>query len=299
DAIFVHDAETGAILDANEMALTLYGYTAEEMRRLNVEKLSSGEAPYTQTDALRYLQAARQGMPQVFEWHAQRRDGTRFWVEVSLKHVVFGNREYLLAVVRDITARKEADQLLDEARQRVLQAEVEKKRFYREVVLAVTNGKLHLVDPSDIPAEGDVLAEMCLDGAVSARALRARLRELAGHAGLSDEATHDLLLAASEAATNAVKHAHGGSCVIRRTADRLIVRVSDHGGGIRAEDLPGAVLSPGFSTEVSLGMGYTLMLHLTDTVWLSTGPEGTVVQIEKLLQAVERPVPPVVAWQRL
>ena len=50
---------------------------------------------------------------------------------------------------------------------------------------------------------------------------------------------------------------------------------------LRPEDLPASILLPGFSTKVSLGMGYTLMLKLVDRVRLSTGPEGTIVQLEK------------------
>ena len=37
----------------------------------------------------------------------------------------------------------------------------------------------------------------------------------------------------------------------------------------------------------SLGMGFTLMLKLVDRLWLSTGPEGTVVQLEKLVHEPE------------
>ena len=61
--------------------------------------------------------------------------------------------------------------------------------------------------------------------------------------------------------------------------------ISDRGPGIRPEDLPASILLPGFSTKISLGMGYTLMLKLVDRVRLSTGPEGTIVQLEKLFQA--------------
>ena len=46
-----------------------------------------------------------------------------------------------------------------------------------------------------------------------------------------------------------------------------------------------ANLLPGSSTKIALGMGYTLMLKLVDRVRLSTGPEGTIVQLEKLFQA--------------
>ncbi|HZC19199.1 MAG TPA: response regulator, partial [Rubrobacteraceae bacterium] len=47
DAIFVHDLETGAILDVNQKACTLHGYSPEEFRQLNVGDFSAGEPPYT------------------------------------------------------------------------------------------------------------------------------------------------------------------------------------------------------------------------------------------------------------
>jgi anti-sigma regulatory factor (Ser/Thr protein kinase) len=101
---------------------------------------------------------------------------------------------------------------------------------------------------------------------------------------MADEAVEDLVLAAGEAATNAIKYGSNGNCRIYRSADRVIARISDYGGGIRSEDLPASILVPGFSTKISLGMGYTLMLKLSDRVWLATGPHGTVVQIEKSAQ---------------
>ena len=48
DAIFVHDIETGAIVDVNPKACATFGYTREEFRQLDVGALGSGERPYTQ-----------------------------------------------------------------------------------------------------------------------------------------------------------------------------------------------------------------------------------------------------------
>jgi sensor histidine kinase regulating citrate/malate metabolism len=64
----------------------------------------------------------------------------------------------------------------------------------------------------------------------------------------------------------------------------LVVRVSDRGPGIRTEQLPATLFESGFSTKVSLGMGFTLMLQLADTIWLATGPEGTILQAELNVQ---------------
>jgi PAS domain S-box-containing protein len=112
DAIFLHDIKTGAILDVNRKMCDMYGYTREEACQLNVEALSAGEKPYTQDEAVRLLQKAAEGEPQVFEWVAKHKNGRLFWVEVNLKRAFIGCEDRLLAIVRDIGRRKEAEEEL-------------------------------------------------------------------------------------------------------------------------------------------------------------------------------------------
>ena len=50
--------ETGEIVDANEVFRDLFGYTPEEARQLTLDDVSSGEPPYTQEDALRWIHKA-------------------------------------------------------------------------------------------------------------------------------------------------------------------------------------------------------------------------------------------------
>ncbi|MGQ9919543.1 MAG: PAS domain S-box protein [Bryobacteraceae bacterium] len=118
DAIFVHDPETGQILDVNPKMTEMYGYTADEARRLTVGDLSAGAPPYTQQEALAWIRKATAGEPQLFEWLARDREGRPFWVEVNLKRATIGDTERLLAVVRDITRRKEAGARLAEEQER-------------------------------------------------------------------------------------------------------------------------------------------------------------------------------------
>jgi len=111
DAIFVHDMETGRILDVNRKMCELYGYTVQEALRLDVGALSSGQPPCAQEDALRWIRKAVEGEPQLFEWQARRKDGSLFWVEVNLKRARIGHRERLLAVVRDISERRRMQEM--------------------------------------------------------------------------------------------------------------------------------------------------------------------------------------------
>lgn len=107
EAIFIHDADTGAILDANEMACTMFGFLDRQaMLGLTVDRLTSGIAPYSGQDACRLLARCQKGESQVVEWLARRNNGQTFWVEVSLKTSTIGGRGTILAVVRDIDERK-------------------------------------------------------------------------------------------------------------------------------------------------------------------------------------------------
>ena len=110
DAIFVHDPETGEILDVNERMCEMHGYTREEALELSVEDILPDEEGYTQEKAMEKVRNVRQEGSQVFEWKNVTKEGELFWVEVSLKSANIGGEERILAVVRDISERKESEE---------------------------------------------------------------------------------------------------------------------------------------------------------------------------------------------
>jgi anti-sigma regulatory factor (Ser/Thr protein kinase) len=166
----------------------------------------------------------------------------------------------------------------------LLDQEAERRRFACDVLCCVTGGKLRMVEPTEIPLAGRRVANITLDEPSAYSEVRRTLCELAEDAEMDPDRAADMVLAAGEAASNAMKHGHQPRVEIRRTAERLIARVSDEGPGIRPRDLPKVLFQAGFSTKISLGMGYTLMLELADCVWLATGPSGTIIQVEKLIR---------------
>ncbi len=109
DAIFIHSANTGEILDVNQTMLNMYGYKLEETLKLKVSDLSSSEPPYTEEEAIIKLRKAVEQGPQLFEWLARKKNGEKFWVEVALKSSEIGGKDRVLAVVRDITDRKQSE----------------------------------------------------------------------------------------------------------------------------------------------------------------------------------------------
>ena len=108
DAIFIH-ASDGRILDVNETASRMYGYTRQEFGNLNIEVLSAGAPLYTQAEAAKRLSQARESQPQLFEWLAKTRDGRMFWSEVNVRFVQLGQEALYLVTVRDISERKKAE----------------------------------------------------------------------------------------------------------------------------------------------------------------------------------------------
>ncbi len=109
EAIFVHDSITGRIFDVNQRMCDMYGYTHDEVLQLNMGALSAGVAPYSADEAKSKLQAGLAGTPQIFDWQARAKDGHLFWVEVSLSCARIGDDERMIAVVRDISGRKKAE----------------------------------------------------------------------------------------------------------------------------------------------------------------------------------------------
>ena len=60
----------------------------------------------------------------------------------------------------------------------------------------------------------------------------------------------------------------------------MTVQIEDHGRGITPAHLARATLEQGFSTRVSLGMGFHLMLQSTDTLTLCTDTHGTTIFLQ-------------------
>lgn len=141
DGMAIHDLETGQVIDVNRKHTRMFGYTAGELRAGGIDLISTGEPPYTGADALRMVKRAAGGTPQFFEWQAKNKAGHYFWVEVSLKRAVIDGEDQMLAIVRDVTARKAAEEALRSSREQLRRLtshmesvrEEERKRIAREI----------------------------------------------------------------------------------------------------------------------------------------------------------------------
>jgi len=107
--IIVLSDNTGRILEVNDRAVERYGYTTAELQRMKVVELraTSELAGIAQLNE----QLRTQGWA-VAETEHQRKDGSTFPVEVSVRIVEIEGGSYRLAITRDITQRKQAEEAL-------------------------------------------------------------------------------------------------------------------------------------------------------------------------------------------
>ena len=112
DPIFFIDV-AGRMLDANKAASDVYGYSRDELLSMNVADFRVPEGRPKIHDALE--QCFEQGC--VYETVHVRKDGSAFPVEISAAGASIGNRPVIVAVIRDITERKRAQEALAEAKE--------------------------------------------------------------------------------------------------------------------------------------------------------------------------------------
>lgn len=113
DGVTLHDVSDGSILATNQGFCDMLGYTREELLNLEFDDLHVNEPPYTTEQAEQYIhQAATEG-PQTFEWLDETKAGDPLPVEVHLSQTQIGGEERILAVVRDISERKEREREIE------------------------------------------------------------------------------------------------------------------------------------------------------------------------------------------
>ena len=112
-ALMIHDLHTGEIIDGNETALKLYGYSSvEDMSRNYVWS----DPPYSLIEAKEYISRAYKQGPQHFEWQSVKKTGETFWEDVLLNVIKIDEKDCILSTTIDLTEKKNA-----QARQELLE----------------------------------------------------------------------------------------------------------------------------------------------------------------------------------
>lgn len=115
--LYVFDAETLKFLYVNRGARQNLGYSLEELRSLTPLDLKRS---YTARSFAELLEPLRQGREHRirFETEHWRKDGSRYPVEVFLELCRFAGRPAFVALIVDLTERREAERAVREAREK-------------------------------------------------------------------------------------------------------------------------------------------------------------------------------------
>lgn len=114
DIIILSDMDL-SILEANERATTAYGYSREELLAMNMRDFRTPE----ERDLLNeQLAQCKSTTSILYETVHQRKDGSRFPVEVSLQMLKTPSGMYLQGILRDISERKRAEAALRESEEK-------------------------------------------------------------------------------------------------------------------------------------------------------------------------------------
>nr|WP_282731502.1 PAS domain S-box protein [Methanobacterium alcaliphilum] len=119
DGIFLLEGKY--FIECNKKVLEMYEVSRDQI----IGKTPVNFSPELQSDgersddkANKFINLALQGNPQRFEWKHIRKDGTPFYTEVTLNRLKIEGNYLVQAIVRDVTQRKETENLLKESENR-------------------------------------------------------------------------------------------------------------------------------------------------------------------------------------
>jgi len=111
DVIFIHDV-FGNIIDVNEAAISMFGYSRNEITSMNINEIILYNSDQTEFNIETLVKKARNKNPLLLEFIVKNKDNSEFWVEVNIHITNIDEDEKIIATVRDITERKQAELVL-------------------------------------------------------------------------------------------------------------------------------------------------------------------------------------------
>lgn len=116
EGIFLVDAETKRILEANEAFANLLGYTCEQLAELTLYDIVARDRLTIDRNVQRVL---REKNCFIGEAPHRRFDGTLAYAEVNVNVIFYGGREVFCIVAHDVTERKRVEEALRQSEERL------------------------------------------------------------------------------------------------------------------------------------------------------------------------------------
>ena len=134
DPIIIFDPQTEIVMDVNNRACEIYGFSYEEFMGKSMAEISK----YHRKVIKQIKTVLKKGKKHAYEAIQYKADGSEMYVEVSSSAVNYKDRQAILSINRDITERKRMESLIATERKKRLSAiidgqEIERRRVSREL----------------------------------------------------------------------------------------------------------------------------------------------------------------------
>jgi PAS domain S-box-containing protein len=116
--LLVVDLESLAFLKVNQVAMDLYGYSREEFLAMTIKDIRPSEDVAPLLKKVEELKELPPGLSYSGEWRHVKKSGEIINVEIISHEIEFNGRRALLALAKDITARKKAEEALKESEEK-------------------------------------------------------------------------------------------------------------------------------------------------------------------------------------
>ena len=112
EAVLILEPDSGVIIEANRTAGEIFGYSLEEVRQITIQEICSGDPSFSGFEFMERLALAAKGIPQLMDRIAKRKNGTVFWVGISMRKAQLAGEEQVIALIRDISETKRIEEEL-------------------------------------------------------------------------------------------------------------------------------------------------------------------------------------------
>lgn len=110
DGIVILDPASGKALDINDALCQMLGCDRKEALSIGLTEILSTDQSYSLEKILKQFNDLITEGPKLYQIHIKARNGGVFWAEINLKRTIIRGEDRVLAVVRDTTERKLAEE---------------------------------------------------------------------------------------------------------------------------------------------------------------------------------------------
>ncbi|NTW52547.1 MAG: PAS domain S-box protein [Chlorobiaceae bacterium] len=108
------DSKTGDIIDANPAAAEFYGYSVDELKSMNIRRISTA----TKEEIMGNLELMRSSKQKKFSFIHRRNDGQLRNVTLFTSCIRIGENDFLYNIIQDVTDQKLTEEALQQSEER-------------------------------------------------------------------------------------------------------------------------------------------------------------------------------------